>query len=232
MALDPSQISTERIRCVAVWPGWLRGSHWLVAAGVVFEFISAWALRHAGPERAFWLDWHLIVGQAVLLVLLLRLALLLKPGVGHWRSLLPERAQLAAVAQTLKCYLSLGRLPLPNWYAHNPLWKPIYLIIFLLLLGCLLTGFNLGAAGAILGTDLSVLHVRLANAVGGLALLHVVTAVLHELKGQGGTVSAMINGHRYFHAPQQTARPDDGAAYVSVDAIRSTQSGDPDRPAR
>ena len=70
----------ENIRYVLVWSVWLRLSHWIIAGGVLFQITSAWALEHDEANAAYWLDWHLIAGQIILMALALRVVLLFFPG--------------------------------------------------------------------------------------------------------------------------------------------------------
>ncbi len=211
----------EAIQYVLVWSGWLRLSHWAIAAGVLFQMLSAFALSHQHIDYAFWFDWHQIIGQMVLLALGLRLLLLFQPGSSHWRSLLPDRAKLAGMIQMLKFYLSLARAPLPNWYAHNPLWQPLYVIILFVLLGTCLTGMA--------DDSYAPLHASLATVISVFTLFHVLSVFLHDWKGKGAMLSAMISGHRYFHT-DNSVQNSLGQAHeikISVDSIarKKTQDG-------
>lgn len=196
-------MTTDPIRQVLIWSGWLRAAHWLIAVGVLFELFSAWTLAQGAADPGFWRDWHLIVGQLVALALLLRSALLFVPGSSHWRVLLPKRGQWRAVMQMLKFYLTLTRAPLPAWYAHNPLWAPVYLLVLLLLTACLASGFLHVAPGPIAGLRTAVLHAGLGEALAVFSLFHVIAAALHDWKGEGALISAMFSGKRYFRVNRQ-----------------------------
>ena len=79
----------ENIRYVLVWSGWIRLIHWLMAAGVLFLFASAWAIQHGNVDYEFWRDWHMIVGQLLLITVAARVILMfLLPGwfgeIGIW----------------------------------------------------------------------------------------------------------------------------------------------------
>lgn len=196
-------MNTESIRYVTLWSGWLRAAHWLIAIGVLFELFSAWTLAQGAVDPGFWRDWHLIVGQFVVLALLLRIALLFVPGSSHWRALLPKRAQWGAMLQMAKFYLSLTRAPLPAWYAHNPLWAPVYLLVLLLLAACLASGLLHDAPYRLFGTGVDTLHDGLGQALAYFSLIHVLAAALHDWKGEGALISAMFSGKRYFHVNRQ-----------------------------
>jgi Ni/Fe-hydrogenase 1 B-type cytochrome subunit len=196
-------MESETIRYVKIWSGSLRLAHWLVACGVLFELASAWALAHDGIDPVFWHDWHIMVGQLTALALLLRVILLFIPGSSHWRALLPGRTDRLAMLQMLKFYISLARTPLPAWYAHNPLWKPLYLLLVIVLAGAVLTGLNEDAPWRVLGYAVDELHGRLAGILLLFTALHVIAVFLHDWKGTGALVSAMISGYRYFHVTRQ-----------------------------
>lgn len=198
---------TIQIQRVEVFRKAQRLTHWLVALGVVFQLVSAWLIQHANVDVLAWADWHSMVGQALILPILLRFYLMLLPGSGNWRYLLPTREQRHVVANTLRFYASLGRLPCPDWYAFNPLWQPVYAVLWLILLATTVSGFvsatSPGAAG---------LHSTLASIILGFTLAHVVFSVIHDVRGNGAQISAMLNGYKYF-LPQQ---PPSGSAENSV----------------
>ena len=222
----------ENIRYVLVWSGWLRLSHWLIAAGILFQITSAWAIGHDNADYTFWQDWHLITGQIILMALALRVVLLFFPGSSNWRAFIPEKSQLQAMVQMIKFYLSLTRYPLPNWYAHNPLWLPLYLVIFFILAACSITGLLHDSPKIILNYPMVKLHSVLANVIIIFSIFHIATVFLHDLKGKGAFISAMINGHRYFHFTsqsnenennpremQQKMQSEKQSVYISVDSI-------------
>ena len=222
----------ENIRYVLVWSGWLRLSHWLIAAGILFQITSAWAIGHDNADYSFWLEWHLITGQIILMALLLRVVLLFFHGSNSWSAFIPEKSQLQAMVQMIKFYLSLMRFPLPNWYAHNPLWLPLYLIFFFILAACLLTGLLHESPKNILSFSIHELHSALSNVIIIFSIFHIASVFLHDLKGKGAMISAMINGYRYFHFTsqnnenknnpreiQQEMQSKKQSVYIAVDSI-------------
>ena len=172
-------MNTDPIRYVAIWSGWLRAAHWLIAIGVLFELFSAWTLGQVAADPGFWQDWHVIVGQLVALALLLRITLLFVPGSSHWRALLPA------------------------WYAHNPLWAPVYLLVLLLLVACVASGLLYEAPNRLFGLQPATLHAGLGEALALFSLFHVFAAALHDWKGDGALISALFSGKRYFHVNRQ-----------------------------
>jgi Ni/Fe-hydrogenase 1 B-type cytochrome subunit len=169
--------------------------HALIAAGVIFELISAWLVQHADVDVIAWSEWHTMIGQALALPLLLRLYLFIAKGSANWHFFIPTREQRHLLLQTLKFYASLGRLPCPDWYAYNPVWQPVYLIMIALLVVTTITGYALGLAPAVYGW-----HSILAKGVLYFTIAHIFFSILHDVKGNGAQISAMLNGYKYFHS--------------------------------
>ncbi len=186
-----------------VWSGWLRLCHWLFAISVSGLWITAWL--HQNVIRLFEVtyDYHILFGYLLSGTLLLRLYLLFsaRNSAAHWKDLWPGRQQWRAVLATLRFYVSLGRTPLPRWYAHNPLWGIVYLLLFLALLVQILMGF-------LMYNELDVYlniyhwHAGLARWLGGFIVLHILAVFVHDLKSGNSDVSAMIHGYRVFRLEQ------------------------------
>jgi Ni/Fe-hydrogenase 1 B-type cytochrome subunit len=186
--------------------------HGLIAAGVLFELISAWLVQHADVDVIAWSEWHSMIGQALALPLLLRLYLFIARGSANWHLFIPTREQRHILQQTLKFYASLGRLPCPDWYAYNPVWQPIYLLMIGLLVATTITGYALG-----LGPAVYDWHTNLAAGVLYLTIAHIFFAILHDVKGNGAQISAMLNGYKYFHSKDAPAAEKENA--VSLDSL-------------
>lgn len=170
-----------------------------------------------------------MVGQLMLIVIFLRIILLFTDGASNWRSFFDYKSQLNAIIQMIKFYLSFARLPLPNWYAHNPLWKPIYLFMIIVLLGCVITGMVYDSNLTLLGYSSTELHDALATIITVLSVAHIITAFLHDWKGKGAFISAIINGHRYFHYPSnniegKTETVKTPAIHIAVDSIKNIKN--------
>ena len=195
---------SNSIKRVAVFSSAQRITHWLIALGVAFLLVSAWLVQHSDVDVIAWMDWHIMVGQALALVIAYRLYLLFVPGSGHWRLLIPTREQRHIVQQTIKFYASLGRMPCPDWFAYNPLWQPLYALVILLLVIVTGSGFVLGQTGA----AMTQLHAISADIILYFTLAHIAFAVLHDVKGSGAQISAMLNGYKYFQSkPVETPLP-------------------------
>lgn len=220
----------ERIRRVPVWSGALRTVHWSLAVGVSFQLASGWLMGQGIRDPDFWRDWHLMAGQAVLVLLLCRFALLFRPGADGWRSFVPGATLLRGSRRTLLFYASLGKAPLPNWYAHNPLWALLYPLLAALLLAVGISGVFHDAPYRLAGLTPGTIHSGTVLLLGWLVAAHVVTAVFHDLKGKGAYISAMINGRRYFHVSMQPleAEPLENGRSVDV-SFDTTPRGGRDR---
>lgn len=211
-------MTLETVQRVAVWSARLRLSHWLSAPAVLVLLASGWLLPRL-PSRHEWLhDVHDLAGYTLVAALLLRAYLLVfGRAAEQWRDLLPRGPQLKAVGRMLRFYLSLGRAPLPAWYAHNPLWGPIYVVLWVLLALQLGSGFALehGGFAALLPP---AWHSLLPGPIAMLVAAHVLAVFVHDLKGGGADVSAMINGYRLFRTDRGRA-PLLGEHTVSLDAL-------------
>ena len=199
-----SMSSSPEIRCVTVWPPLLRLSHWLLAAGVSFELISAWIINNTTADLSFWQDYHLMIGQLLIFVIGLRIYLLVQRGVGHWSGFKSSKTQLQGAGQMLKFYMSLFRFPLPNWFSYNPLWQLVYPFMMLFVLLAVVTGVLYNSGISLAGLAMPELHSTCTSAVSILVLLHVATAILQDWKGKGASISAMLSGDRYFHVDSQS----------------------------
>lgn len=196
---------SNSIQRVAVFSTYQRLSHWLLGIGILFELVSAWLIQNSNVDIIAWSDWHSMVGQVLLLLLAFRLILFFVAGSGHWRLFIPTREQRHVAIQTLKFYASLGRLPCPDWYAYNPLWQPVYLVMYLLMLACVVTGLFSGSYVFLFGASISDLHGTFSSILLYLVLAHTAFAFLHDVKGNGAQISAMLNGYKYFHSKDSTA---------------------------
>jgi len=220
-----SAIPIHRTR---VWSGALRVGHWVLALCVLTLLISGWALSLVLADKLQpWRDVHVTVGSMLGIALLFRIVLLVagRTPTDRWRDCLPlTRLQWHGVRAILVFYLSLGRVPLPAWYGHNPLWGPLYLLLFAVLGLGVVTGLliarhdpqsllQLAATPWWLGWTLPEWHTSLAWVIGGYSVAHVLSVFLHDTRGTTSEISAMVNGHKIFlttRLPQEfVARIDD-----------------------
>lgn len=188
--------TTQRVK---VWSTPLRLCHWSMAAAVLVLMLTGWLLGTAAPVARAASEYHYVAGYVLSAALAVRLYLLaLGARAAHWRDCLPVRGQWRAAIRILRSYVSFGRVPLPAWYAHNPLWGPVYLLLFAVLVVQVATGLAFEAPYRLAGLALPTIHAALGPLIGGFVALHVVAVFVHDLLGTGSDVSAMINGHRIF----------------------------------
>lgn len=212
------------IRRQFVWSKTLRWCHWGMTLSTLALILTGWLISWA-PERAASLDdIHYVAAAILIAVLVIRLWLLFfGHGNDSLKSLLPNRHQLRQGWEVLRAYLSLGKIPLPKWYAHNPLWAPLYLFLFALLSLQILSGLLLLNQITLLG-DLSLrqVHVLGFHILGVFVLLHVFASFFHDAKGNGSDISALVNGHRIFVIEPQQPEPAATSAVISLDSLRKT----------
>lgn len=197
----------ETIHRVAVWPASIRLLHLLMAASVLILCLTG-SLLYSGlilSDMLYWhlLDvWHVPAGHVLLMTLVVRLTLLaVRRDVAGWKALIPE--SLEGVVATAVFYISLARMNLPGYFAHNPLWKILYLLMFALLLTQSFTGLMLQSSWlqSVFRTDsFNTLHNHqlLFTPILVIVVAHVITAILHDWKSPSAEISAMINGSKFF----------------------------------
>lgn len=210
----------EQIRRVAVWSGRLRLAHWLMGIATLVLIATGWLIEASPSLAQGAVDVHYLAASALLVGLLLRAWLgFFGRGAERFEHLLLADGEVRAVRESLVFYLSLGKAPLPSWFAHNPLWKPLYLLWFLVLVLAALSGWLMPDLPLIGRIYLPTVHGWLANTTAMIVLLHVFSVVLQDLRGHAADTSAMINGDRYFtidrdslvkpEVPEVSIRPDD-----------------------
>jgi Ni/Fe-hydrogenase 1 B-type cytochrome subunit len=208
------------IKRVKVWSGLLRVSHWLMAFAVLILLGTGWLLGSVPQAYEALLDYHYLAGYALIAGLLLRAWLLFfGRATDRLADLVPRRRQFSAMLDMLRFYLSFGRWPLPAWYAHNPLWQPVYLLLLMLLAVQVLTGVFAYAPYLLAGRAPVEWHASGAVILGAITALHLLAVFLHDLKGTGSDNSAMINGHRIFIVNPLQQPVDPGVQQVSLDQI-------------
>ncbi len=199
----------QEIQRVKVWSGASRLAHAAMAVSVLCLLATGWILAgHIVQTGERTLAIHRIAGYGLAGALLLRFYLLFfGSGAEHWRDLIPRGPQWRAGRDVMMFYLTGGRSPLPAYYAHNPLWGPVYLGLFLVLTLQVISGFLLAAPNLALAMrdllpwpqDLWLGLHRVGDAtVLAFTLLHLAGVLLQDWKGTGCDISAMINGNRLF----------------------------------
>ncbi|MEN8213384.1 MAG: cytochrome b/b6 domain-containing protein [Pseudomonadota bacterium] len=217
-------MSDAEIQRLPIWSRALRVAHWVMAAAVMVLIVTGWRMAGDPLESAALLDDHYLAAALLIPALLLRLYLLIfGSGTDHISACEPDMNRLRSAAAVLKFYFSLGRSPLPNWYAHNPLWGPLYLLLFLFLLIEILSGALLQSHPWAGGVNQHDLHRIGATVITTFTIAHILAVFLHDLGGSGSDISAMINGHRIFIIRKpESARQSADSHSVSLDALKNS----------
>ncbi len=212
----------EPIRHIAVWPKVLRICHWSLASATLVLLLTGWLATWA-PERAESVDEiHFVAAAVLLAALAVRIGLLTAgKGVASWRVLKPTRHLLSQGLQVLRSYVTLGKLPLPRWHAHNPLWALLYPLLFLALLLQVATGLLLLNDITLLGAlSLRSLHHWGWEFLLLFSTLHIAAVFFHDAQSSTAEISGMVNGYRCVTlAPLDLGGESDGTKVVPLDAL-------------
>jgi len=213
---------SEQIRRVAVWSGWLRLVHGALAVATLLLLATGWLIGHAPSVAASAVEIHYIGAGVLVFALALRLFLgLFGKGAERLEHMLPRPSEARAMRDSLLFYLSLGRTRLPNWYAHNPLWKPVYLALLLALTLSVVTGWLMPDTPVLGRVYLPAAHRWLAELVGLVVLAHLFSVVLQDVRGRHADISAMLSGDRYFEVERTgLVRPEIPQVSINLDDIR------------
>ena len=215
----------RQVQRILVWSGWHRLAHWSIALSVLVLIATGWLIKSAPAVARSASDYHDMASVGLILGLALRLGLLLFGSrVAQLEALIPARADLNTNNLTLKFYVTLARSPIPKWYAHNPLWAPVYLLLLLVLAVQVASGLLMEAHPVLLGFYLPAVHDDWATVILVFTVVHVVAVVLHDAKGTASDVSAMINGHRIFVVEDVEGMPGGKVQTVSLDRVGGRRS--------
>lgn len=183
-----------------IWPGHLRLGHWVMVIAVIGLLVTGWLLQNVAHYFQIALDYHYTLAYALTFALGLRLFLLASSpaSAAGWYDLVPSRQSLHKALAMLRFYVSFGRTSLPHWYAHSPLWAPIYLLLFFLMLIQIVSGFLIGAGQHTLLINLYTLHNFTSALIAVFTAAHIISVFLHDLKAGTSDISGMIHGYRIF----------------------------------
>jgi Ni/Fe-hydrogenase 1 B-type cytochrome subunit len=187
------------IKRVPVWSGWLRLSHACVGLAALVLLFTGWLIAESPSLAGSALDLHYLASGFLIFGLVVRIVLMFA-GKEHERlpGLFPASSELYAMAKTLRFYISLGKSPMPGWYAQNPLWKPVYLVIYIALIVLVITGAVMPEISLMLGFYLPSVHTFWAQLVFWFTVLHISSVVMHDYSNKTADISAMVNGYRLF----------------------------------
>jgi Ni/Fe-hydrogenase 1 B-type cytochrome subunit len=208
---------THKVRRVFVWPSVIRIVHWCLALAVTVLLCTGWLLKSGLilNDKLYILlldQLHLPAGHLLGLAMVVRIFYLLKDdGVSGVSSLLSSAKTWDRIKEGLRFYTTFTKTSLPRYFAHHPVWAPLYLVIFVLLLAQLVSGSLLEFATlrALFGLSSDALldwHQAPFSWLSMLVILHLVSVSLHEIKGEGADVSGMINGYRNFNVNSDVNR--------------------------
>jgi Ni/Fe-hydrogenase 1 B-type cytochrome subunit len=213
---------SEQITRVAVWSGRLRLVHWVIAGATLLLIATGWLIAEAPSLANAASDVHYMGASLLLFGLAVRLFLgFFGSGAERFQHMLPTGSEWGAIKASALFYLSVGKAPRPNWFAHNPLWKPLYLLLLLALAASALSGWLMTDMPLLGRLYLPSVHDWLAGFISVLTMAHVYSVVLQDARGQSADISAMLNGHRYFSVDRDTlAKPDIPQVSIRLDDIR------------
>jgi len=162
--------------------------HWLTALLVVGQFIVAWTMPpiHHGVKPVGLIQWHLVIGSSLLILVVLRLLwrLMHRPpppaaGLPGW-----QRQTAAIIHWAL--YVLLLAVPITGWLAASA--RPWVVHAF----GVLPLPLIL-PAGAKIGFEIGDYHGgSLAWALFGVAVLHILAALYHRFALRDRVLSRML----------------------------------------
>jgi Ni/Fe-hydrogenase 1 B-type cytochrome subunit len=189
----------SEIMRVLIWSGWLRLSHWALALSTLVLMTTGWLIAHSPMVADIALEYHYMAVAVLIFGLILRILIFFR-GQPHERlsALFPEVSEIRSIKRTLLFYFSLARQPMPHWYAHNPLWKILYVLFYVVLLLLLFSGALMEEYPVVFGFYLPSVHAFWAKIVSLFVLLHLLTLFIHDYYANTTDVSAMINGYRLF----------------------------------
>jgi len=226
---------SSQIKRLLVWNRPLRLCHWAMTLATLTLLLTGWLTRWT-PERADQVrDLHYLAAALLMATLAARLWLLfIGKGSDRLHNLLPNRHRWKQALEVLRSYLTLGKLPLPRWYAHNPLWGPLYLLLFGVLAVQIGTGLLLLDQTTLLGNiSLRSLHSWGYLFVLVFTLLHLAAIFFHDAKSSSADISGMVNGHRFFTIEPLGAEPVTAPKVIPLDTLskqlKSREKKEPDQ---
>jgi Ni/Fe-hydrogenase 1 B-type cytochrome subunit len=209
-----------------VWGGWYRFSHACIGLASIVLLVTGWIIANDSLLAADALDIHYLSASFLVLGLAIR-GVLLFAGREHERfsALIPLPREIAAIRGMAIFYLSLGKMPMPRWYAHNPLWKLIYLVILLALVIQIISGGLMQDSPVIWGMYLPGVHNFWAGLIFWFAILHVIAVIFHDLKGNTSDLSGIVNGYRLFQIERSEFSGDAPEVQTfSIDQLKKPRS--------
>jgi Ni/Fe-hydrogenase 1 B-type cytochrome subunit len=216
-------MANTEFRRVFIWSGWLRLSHLAIGLPTIILLGTGGLIAESPSLAETALDYHYLAAAVLSFGLIIRISLLFF-GKPHERlaALVPASADFSAMGKTLLFYMTLGKAGLPRWYAHNPLWKPVYLLFYPVLVLLVFSGSAMSGTDLVAGFYLPAVHAFWAQCVLGFSVLHIISVCVHDYSNKTADVSAIINGYRLYRIERitDTADPDSTVQVISLDTLR------------
>ena len=211
---------------VHVWDWQLRALHWLWVLLIVTLAVTGltigegWLLWYGDLANGFAFGWirlvHYTAGWLLAAVLILRAA---RSFFGsnkyqRWSALVPlSLRSLKDTVKTASNYLLMRSWKSPRCIGHNPLQQWTYTVIYVIMVGMVLTGFSIYAMYEPrhwffrrfmwLNDWIGNANVRLLHVIGMWILLifiplHIYLSILADNVDREGSISSMISGGRWI----------------------------------
>jgi Ni/Fe-hydrogenase 1 B-type cytochrome subunit len=202
-----------------------------MAASTLWLMATGWLVANTPSVAQAASELHLLGAGVLVFSLGLRVFLgFFGNGAERFEHMLPGGSELPAIKSSLLFYLSFGKSPLPNWFSHNPLWKLLYLFLFVLLGLSALSGWLMPDVQLVWRFYLPHVHATLSTLILLTIVAHLYCVVLQDLKGGAADNSAMINGHRYFQVDRDAiGKPDLPLASVRLEDLMPPRDSKGDR---
>ncbi len=216
-------MAAQTYKRVLVWSGWLRLSHASIGLAVLVLLFTGWLIAESPSLADSALDLHYLASSFLIFGLVVRIVLFFA-GKEHERlsALFPASTELTPMVKTLRFYISLGKSPLPGWYSHNALWKPVYLIIYLALIILAITGATMPDDSIVLGFYLPSVHAFWADVMLWFTGIHIASVIMHDYRSQTTDISAMINGYRllFIESGRSDSNADRQIQVITLDSLK------------
>lgn len=163
--------------------------HWLVVALLVAQFTVAWSMPdiHHDSKPTGLIAWHLSIGASILFVMLVRLFWRARGGVPPAPTDIPVSLRLLSRATHFLLYGILIVLPFLGWATANAHGWTVRLFGFIPLP-------HLVASGSPAGKQLGAAHGTLALVLLGVAGLHILGALYHQVILRDGLLRRVVPG--------------------------------------
>ncbi|GAB6851658.1 cytochrome b/b6 domain-containing protein [Paraburkholderia kururiensis] len=194
-AASPAAASSSRTVLIWDWP--VRLFHWLTAALVAAAYVTV---------RLNWIDWHVRIGEALLVLVVFRLL---------WGLLGSQTARftsfVAAPAAALRHLRAVARREPDMQAGHNPAGGWMVLLLLALLAAETLTGLYVyndvadegplsEVVPAVVSNTITALHSILWDALAVAVALHVCAVALYAFVCGQNLVRPMLDGHKSLPA--------------------------------